>query len=226
MIGEAITTRRDRRGLGVTHCAAPTRRRGSSPGRAFWRYSLALYGRREVARSCLRLQQRVGADVNVLLLCCWLAARGGGALNARALGRALARVAAWREDAILPLRRARRALKVLPTDAPEGLARGLRKRIAAAEIDAEQVEQIMLAGLVGVAPPSQAPPDAVALRHAAASLTRYLGALGIAQRDAETEDIAVLLGAAFPDTSGDDLARALRRFDTKPARRRSARGQM
>lgn len=214
-----ITTRRDKRRLDVTHDAAPTRRRRNSPGSALWRYALALYGRREVAGACLRLQQRVGADVNVLLLCCWLAARGGGALDARGLGRALTRVAAWREAVILPLRRARTALKVPPAGAPERFVGGLRDRVMAVEIDAEQVEQIMLAQSVALAEPSHAPSDIVALRHASASLARYLGVLGVAPGADETADIAVLLGAAFPDAGGDDLARALRRFDTKPARR-------
>jgi len=184
-----------------------------------WRYGLALYGRREVARSCLRLQQRVDADVNVLLLCCWLAARGGGVLDARGLGRVLARVAAWREAVILPLRRARTALKVPPAHAPERLVGGLRERVVAAEIDAEKVEQMMLAESVALPEAPQAPPDTVALRHASTSLARYLGALGVTPRGDGAEDIAVLLGAAFPDADGDDLARALRRFETKPPRR-------
>ena len=35
----------------------------------FWNYSLALYARAEVAKTCLALQDRLGLDVNLLLFC-------------------------------------------------------------------------------------------------------------------------------------------------------------
>ena len=43
-----------------------------SPG-AFWEFSLAFYAPEPVGAACLSLQDRRGADVNILLLCCWLA---------------------------------------------------------------------------------------------------------------------------------------------------------
>ena len=62
----------------------------SSP-EPFWDYSLALYGRPGVEACCLRLQDRLGVDVNLLLLCCWLAARGHDTIGEDAVGEILAR---------------------------------------------------------------------------------------------------------------------------------------
>jgi len=39
----------------------------------FWEFSLDVYARSGVAQACLSLQDRHGCDVNVLLLCLWLA---------------------------------------------------------------------------------------------------------------------------------------------------------
>ena len=46
------------------------------PQCAFWDYSLKTYNRPHVGKACLRLQEEAGADVNLVLLCLWLAARG------------------------------------------------------------------------------------------------------------------------------------------------------
>ncbi len=53
-----------------------TERSSLDPGSGFESYAAALYGRPGVAEACLELQERVGADVNLVLLACWLAARG------------------------------------------------------------------------------------------------------------------------------------------------------
>src|SRR3546814_18165933 len=94
---------------------------------AFWDFSVAVYGRAGVEEACLRLQDRRRADVNLLLYCCWVAAVGGGALDAAALARLTARVAEWRETVILRLRKTRRALK------RKGKAEVLRTQIPAAK---------------------------------------------------------------------------------------------
>src|SRR3546814_18560407 len=96
---------------------------------AFWDFSVAVYGRAGVEEACLRLQDRRRADVNLLLYCCWVAAVGGGALDAAALARLTARVAEWRETVDLPLRKIPRSLK-----AP-GTAAALRRQIQAAALD-------------------------------------------------------------------------------------------
>ena len=65
----------------------------------FWRFSLRTYGAPGVARACLALQDACGADVNLLLFCCWLGVEGRG-LNKRLLRRTLAAVSAWQSEVL------------------------------------------------------------------------------------------------------------------------------
>jgi uncharacterized protein (TIGR02444 family) len=114
-------------------------------------YAAALYARPGVAEACLELQDRLGADVNLLLAACWLAARGVR-LDAAAAGRLRGLAAAWREPVVAPLRRARRALRPLAAG-PLGAAAGeraqrLRAQVAAAELEAERLVEGLLEAAV------------------------------------------------------------------------------
>ena len=62
------------------------------PDCAFWDFSLEAYARPGVAPACLDLQERHGADVNLLLFACWLSASGRGALDAALLAAARRKV--------------------------------------------------------------------------------------------------------------------------------------
>lgn len=81
----------------------------------FWAYSLALYCRQKVAAACLSLQERRGADVNLILAICWLASKGY-AVRADALAAATAALESWNAAILHPLRQVRRRL---PLDFPE-----------------------------------------------------------------------------------------------------------
>jgi uncharacterized protein (TIGR02444 family) len=115
---------------------------------AFWRFSLARYAAPGVAAACLELQDRQGADVNLLLLALWLA-ECGHRLDGEA-GTHLAEVAAyWQKPIVAPLRSARRHLKErLPGPQAEEIAEW-RGKIAAAELAMERLEQRMLEQAVG-----------------------------------------------------------------------------
>lgn len=124
----------------------------------FWRFSLALYAAPGVADACLELQERRGADVNLLLWALYAGAAGHGRLEASDLDRAAAAVLPWAESVVRPMRRIRRALK-----APLGIldpadSAALRERIAAIEIEAERLQQRALARLLP-SRPSAAPAD-------------------------------------------------------------------
>ena len=41
------------------------------PSSRFWDFSLEIYAKPGVAQACLALQDECGADVNLLLFCCW-----------------------------------------------------------------------------------------------------------------------------------------------------------
>jgi uncharacterized protein (TIGR02444 family) len=155
----------------------------------FWRFSLAFYGRPGVAAACLALQDRHGADVNLILLALWL-----GTLGHRLdqpTGDRLVQVARrWQGPAVAPLRRVRRLLKRriaagrLPW--PEAVE-AVRARLAAVELKLEQVEQTLLEAAVGPVAPT--PPDAASAAH---NFVR----LGLAEL-AKTAETRLLLAAAF-----------------------------
>ena len=137
----------------------------------FWRFSLHLYAQAGVEAACLALQEQ-GADVNLLLLCCWLGGQGRS-LDRRRLRALMAAVAAWQSAIVLPLRQLRRSLRreTWRVDARQRLA--LRQRVAASELEAERLEQELLASRVV---------DLPRLRRqhlVAANLWRYAAVLGL-----------------------------------------------
>lgn len=77
----------------------------------FWLFSLALYGQEGVQEACLHLQDVHGADVNLLLWCCWLAWDYGHIAESPEIEAADARVKDWRDNIISPLRAVRAAAK-------------------------------------------------------------------------------------------------------------------
>jgi uncharacterized protein (TIGR02444 family) len=114
---------------------------------AFWRWSLASYPK--VERALLDLQDRFGADVNLVLFCAWI-----GRLTPEALENAEGVVRPWREGVVEPLRRLRRQLKERPE------AADLRDRVKAAELEAERLAQRLL---VEAVPAACGSADALAL---------------------------------------------------------------
>ncbi|CAO3352715.1 hypothetical protein [Azospirillum palustre] len=117
---------------------------GGMPGNPFWDFSLAVYGRPGVPACCLSLQDRRGVDVNVLLFAAWAGLECGIRLSAEELGRIDAAVAAWREEVVRPLRALRRRAKA-EDDA-------FYRRMKAAELEAERVQQDRLFAAAGFAP--------------------------------------------------------------------------
>lgn len=162
---------------------------------AFWRFSLDTYRVADVAAACLALQDSCGADVNMLLYCCWIG-QDGRTLDKRDLRAALAATARWQSAVITPLRQARRALKHAPGSLPTAWSDQLRKRIGAVELDLEYVEQRMLADAAQRLPAMARPqPPRVA---AAASLARYLALLAVPPGHPDTKHTTTILDACFP----------------------------
>ena len=170
-------------------CAPKRVRRESN---AFWRFSLTVYRLPGVEAALLALQDRCGTDTNLLLYCCWLASVGRSP-DRRSLRRAMAAVARWQAEAIQPMRRARRTVKATGAELPPGWAADLRQRLGRLELDLEYLEQHTLFGLAQQLPPSH---RTLASRAAAqASITRYLGLLGLAPEAAVRAELTCLLDA-------------------------------
>ena len=176
----------------------------------FWNFSLELYAGDGVAAACLDLQERRGCDVNVLLFCCWLGASGRPTLTADRLRVLLTASASWQAEIVQPLRAMRRLLKdrSWPGALPETVD-AVRRRVADAELAAEHAEQIQLAGLH--APPADRDrPLEKRLRAAVGNLGVYAVCLGIVPDAADRAAVVVLMKAAFPALTADEIGQAVK----------------
>lgn len=171
------------------------------PDHPFWDFSLALYGRPGVAAACLRLQDRLGLDVNLLLAGCWVAASGGGRMGAVDWRRLVDATADWRTAVVGPLRGARRRMKDAGFPGmPDGLTDRLRARVKALELDAEHAQQLAIAGLIALSPDAG---RTVAARRsdAIANMTGYLAGVGARIDDADRRDIETIAASCALDSS-------------------------
>lgn len=144
----------------------------------FWRFSLAVHGAPGVDAECLALQDTHGIDVDVLLFCVWVGARGT-LLTDDGLATIEALVQPWRDTAIAPLRAARRGIKTLPQAADDDVA-ALRKDLAALELRAEQIEHAMLYQCVGALDSATGTAPGEATHRNVSALGRSRGTPGLA----------------------------------------------
>jgi len=114
----------------------------------FWDFSVAVYASAGVSDACLRLQDKRGFDVNLLLFSCWL---GGGRNSALSEADWLALIKStrmWRDEVLGPLRSARRALKTARLDGASNDHDELRRAVQRIELDCERAQQDFLASKV------------------------------------------------------------------------------
>jgi uncharacterized protein (TIGR02444 family) len=151
-----------------------------------WDFATWAYKREGVEKACLALQNRLNADVNIILFCIWLSFRGAGTTNlAKYLGTALKISRDWQRNLVEPVRTARQNFKdLLETgffaDADKQAAEALRERIKQCELELEHLQTLALYALVttgddrGVArAPAEQKDDALN------NLTVYFAASGI-----------------------------------------------
>ncbi len=119
-------------------------------GEGFWRFSLALYARPGVADALIALQDRAGADVNLVLYGLWLGVCRGRRLNTADVASAANAIAPL-ADIVLPLRGLRRRLK----SAADPDLQALRRQIAALELAAERRAEYRLAARLPNGPAAQ-----------------------------------------------------------------------
>ena len=159
------------------------------PTSEFWTFSLDVYARPEVAPICLKLQDEAGADVNILLLCLWLATLGKAPLSADILGRIERQVAPWRDRVTLPLRSARRALAQFADIAQAPALKAVAEQL---ELDSEHQAQLMLESFADMAVTAKAP-GLCAAEAAAISIGNYLQMIAPAQAAALAEATSLLV---------------------------------
>lgn len=161
---------------------------------ALWRFSLRVYGAEGVEAACLRLQDDQGADVNLVLFCCWLGTAGYGRAAAPLLRSALAAASQWHARAVAPLRALRRSLKHDPAPLAAADAEPVRRKVLAAELEAEHALQTLLFALASNLDRAALPADRRAA-DAAANVESYLAMKGIALDDAVRRDIGTIVAA-------------------------------
>jgi uncharacterized protein (TIGR02444 family) len=187
---------------------------GSFPSSPFWDYSLGVYRKSGVAAACIELQDEFGLDVNMLLACLWFSAQGPGRLDSDQIRECVAQTRDWQDKVVKPLRTARRYSKAQPAELPENLREKFRPRLQAVELDAEHVEQLLIAGVlqpiidgrdadsVAAGRRTQRNPGADAVQN----LLAYLALLGVALEQRITERLRFIVLAAFPDADLTALA--------------------
>ena len=158
----------------------------------FWRTSLELYAREGMSRALIALQDRRGADVNLLLYCCWTALSGRGRLRVDDLRRAEAAIARWRDDVTIPLRALRTCIKGSRERwALEG-ASTVRRGVLETEIASERVTQGILERMA--TPPGD---RAKGEEGARANLLTYFEVLGVEPDESDRADLETILAGAY-----------------------------
>lgn len=142
-----------------------------SQNNVFWDYSLSLYAKPGIEAWCLGLQDSYGANVNVVLFCCYVGT-SGTQLSAKMLADVDKRIQLWDQEIITPLRDVRRRLKDTPLPGDPQVVGGIVKQ---AEHAAEkQLQNLLFHWWREHANGGRSDPKA-AVRH---NLEHYLALLG------------------------------------------------
>jgi len=171
------------------------------PDHPFWDFSLRVYGSEGVAPACLKLQEAHGIDVNVLLVCCWLGASGRGAVGSEDIAQIVGAVSAWHGEIVRGLRAVRKRLKEPVGGEDRDLALSVRKQVQKIEIDAEHIEQLMLAA-AAEALPDAAPGNPA--EDARANAEAYFTQLHISLDDEDRAALQTIVAAAVGSPSDRD----------------------
>ncbi len=167
--------------------------KASPQGSPLWQFSLDFYRTPGLAEACIRLQDEAGIDVNLLLFLFWNASLKRQ-LSAAEIAAIDGHVAAWRRNAVVPLRGIRRALKGAAGPLPAGDAELFRTKVKGLELEAERLQQQALYEFSQSAP---------------------LGAVAQTAQEAARGSIAayqVFAGRRFPDTAVDAVLGAFEKY--------------
>ncbi|MBT3992115.1 MAG: TIGR02444 family protein [Rhodospirillaceae bacterium] len=140
----------------------------------FWDFSLEFYGREGVAEAFLSLQDEIGADVNILLYCCWIAAEGAGEIEPAELAEIIAVIEPWQIGVVQSLRQIRRDMKHMEAISLGELSEQLRQAIKNCELEGEQIEQWVLYQSGQNAFPASSLSPQVRAQNAESNLNNYI----------------------------------------------------
>jgi uncharacterized protein (TIGR02444 family) len=121
---------------------------------SFLNFAVRTYGCEGIPEACLALQNERGADVNVLLFCCWMGATRGE-FEIETLDKVLEFSRVWADRVVRPLRSVRIWMKNQGCSAPDipvERCMKLRERIKKVELGAELMQEIVMESLVDTIP--------------------------------------------------------------------------
>jgi len=112
----------------------------------FWEFSLNVYAAPGVSGECLDLQDRLGADVNLLLFAAYAGSRGL-ILSAEDIDECSRVVQQWREQIIKPLRSIRQLTKTFLAERSPQIGQHIKdfcEGVKSVELESEKVQQELL----------------------------------------------------------------------------------
>lgn len=172
-------------------------------GNPLWDFAVWAYAEPGVEKACLSLQNRLGADVNMVLFCCWLAYRGTGAAQlAKYLGAAMKTSREWQGNLAGPLRTSRENLKTVIESTTlvgneRSAATALRERLKQCELELEQLQTFSLYAIVTDAGGEMARSPLEQKDDALNNLTIYFGAAGVTLDPQGQAHVMRILSAVF-----------------------------
>lgn len=176
----------------------------------FWDFSVRTYRTAGVADECLFLQNEFGADVNMLLYCCWAAA-GFGKFDGELFDQACGLSDEWANNVVRPLRSARTWMKhtgcSLDAMSADDCMR-LREEIKKLELGAEKLQQHTLGSLADKLQRQPAGRTSLA-GDVSANLFMYLDYAAIEGSAEVRSRLVHIVVAAFPQLGIESVQTAL-----------------
>jgi len=165
----------------------------------FWDFSVRTYRTEGVPNACLSLQNDHGADVNMLLYCCWIGVRSGS-FDTELFASASEFSGRWTEHVVAPVRSARAWMKhtgCTAQDVPTDACMTLRDEIKSVEFAAEKLQQGVLESLAVNSLIRSADYDQV-LEDVASNLELYARFADIEISSDVKQKFSVIVAAAYP----------------------------
>lgn len=167
-----------------------------------WAFALAIYARPGVAEACLTLQNEAGLDVMLLLMAAFAAVKHRIILapdEIRSLDEACT---PWREQIVRRLRTIRIELKTGPQPAPNGETEQLRSKVKALELEAEKLQNQLMAVCLPLGPAEQEAVKPEQLRAVLSDVVMlFAGGRGATLNDNLSSSIDTIVEAAMQDAS-------------------------
>jgi len=167
-----------------------------------WDFALAIYARPGVAEACLALQNELGVDVMLLLMATFAAVRHRILLTADEIRTLDEACRPWREQIVRKLRAIRTELKTGPRPAPGEATEPFRAQVKALELQAEKIENQLLAECLPLRRPETKTVQPDQLRGVLNDVALcFAGGRGTKPDDCLSSSIEAIVEAAMPDAS-------------------------